>query len=51
MLEYQAVDNGTLTSVDPTIFKSNKGTDPDEPGILEALSSSQSEQWTEAMTE
>ena len=50
MLEYQAVDHGTLTPVDTTIFKSKRGTDPDEPGIIEELSSPQSQQYTKAMT-
>ena len=45
VLSYQAVDNGTLNSAYTTIFKSKKGTDPDEPGLIEALSSPQSEQW------
>ena len=51
MLAYQAVYHGTLTPVDPTILKSKKGTDPDEPGLVEALISPQFEQCTKAMTE
>ena len=51
MLSYQAVDHSTLTPVDPKIFKSQKGTEPDEPGLIEALSIPQYEQWTESMTE
>ena len=50
MLEYQAVDHGTLTFVDNTIPKSENGTDPNEHGLIEALSSPQSKQWTESMT-
>ena len=38
MLVYQAVNHGNLTHVDPTIFKAKKGTDPDELGLIEALS-------------
>ena len=49
MLAYQEVDHGTITPGDLTILKSKKGTDPDEPGIIEALSSPQSEQWTKSM--
>ena len=45
VLSYQAVDHGALIPVYTTIFKSKKGTDPDEPGLIEALSSPQSEQW------
>ena len=37
MLAYQAVDYGTLTPVDTKIFKVKKGTDPYEPGLIEAL--------------
>ena len=51
MLAYQEVDHGTITPGDLTILKSKKGTDPDEPGIIEALSSPQYEQWNEAMKE
>ena len=50
MLEYQAVDHGTLTPVDNTISKSQNGTDPNEHGLIDALSSPQSKQWTESMT-
>ena len=45
MLAYQSVDHGTLTPVDTAIFKVKKGTDPDEPGLIESLNSPQSEQW------
>ena len=41
MLAYQAVDHGILTPVDPAIFKAQKGTDPYEPVIIEALNSPQ----------
>ena len=51
ILAYQAVDHGTPTPVDPTIFKDKKGTDPYETGLIEALSSPQHEQCTKAMTE
>ena len=51
ILAYQTVDHGTITPVDPTIFKTKTGTDPDEPGLIEALSSPQSKHWTKAMTE
>ena len=50
-LSYQAVDHGTLTPVDTMIFKSKKSTDPDEPGLIEALSSPQYEQWNKSITE
>ena len=48
---YQAVDHGTLTPVDPTIFKVQQGADPDELSLIDSLSIPQSEQWTKAMTE
>ena len=51
MLAYQALNKGTLTTVDPTIFKAKMGIDPNEPSLIEALSSPHSEQWTKAMTE
>ena len=50
MLAYQAVYHGTLTPVYPTIFKVKTVTYPDEPGLIEALSSPQSEQWNKAIT-
>ena len=34
VLAYQEVDHGTLTLVDPTIFKDQKGADPDEPSLV-----------------
>ena len=51
MLAYQAVYHGIPTPIDPTIFKAKKGTDPDEHGLIEALSSYYSEQCTKSMTE
>ena len=51
MLSYQVVYQGTLSPIDPTIFKAKKGTDPDKPSLVEALSSPQSEQCTKSMTE
>ena len=51
MLAYQSVDHGTLTPVDPTIFKAKKDKDPYEPGLVEKLHSPQSAQWTESMIE
>ena len=51
MLAYQEVYPGTLTPVYPTIFKSKRGTDPDEPGLIEALSIPQYEQWNKFMKE
>ena len=50
MLAHQAKYDGTLTPVDPMILKYKKGTDPDEPGLIEAISSPRSEQWTKVMT-
>ena len=40
-----------LTHFDPINLKSQKGTYPYEPGLIEAPISPQSEQWTEDMTE
>ena len=51
MLAYQAVYHGTLIPVDPTIFKSKKFTDSDEPVLIEGLSSPQYEHCTKEMTE
>ena len=51
MLAYQAVHHVSLTPVYPTIFKAKNGKDPYEPGLIEALSSPQSEQWTDVITE
>ena len=51
VLAYQVVDRGTLTHVDTTIFTSQQGVYPYEPGLVEVLSIPQSEQWTKAMTE
>ena len=50
VLAYYVVDHGTLTPVDPTIFKAKKDTYPDEPGLIKELRIPQSQQWTKAMT-
>ena len=46
VLAYQAIAKGTITPVDPMTFKAQKGTDPDDPDLIEELSSPQSEQCT-----
>ena len=47
----QAIIKGTLLTSEPSVLKAAKRHDPDEPTLMEALSSPESEEWNGAMTE
>ena len=47
----QDVEYGSLLDISPAAFKAHKKLDPDQPGLLEALSGPESQQWSDAMDE
>ena len=49
MMACQAINHGTVFSAEPEVLKSQKRSSPDEPTLMEALSSPDSEEWGGAM--
>ena len=51
MIAAQDVEHRSLLDISPATFKAHKKLDPDQPGLLEALSGPESQQWSDAMDE
>lgn len=49
LLAGQDVEYGTMLPIMPAALKAKKELDPDAPGLLEALASPESQQWSKAM--